>query len=63
MPTSAPEEQVRREQCAYPASCPSWGAGLTEELHSTAYVQERKKFLNVWPEGTGGRAGRKEGYL
>lgn len=60
---AAPEKQVRREQCAYPGSCPQLGCGFDRRATLNSLSQERKKFLNVWPEGTGGRAGRKEGYL
>lgn len=64
MSKAAPEDQVRRERHAYPASCPQLGLGLKRRVKlNSLHLREKKKFLNMWPEGTGGRAERKEGYL
>lgn len=63
-----PEEQVLREYCVCSAHCPQqgWGSERRAKLNSLCLrkrKKKKKKFFNVWPEGMGGRAERKEGYL
>lgn len=61
-----PEEQVLREYCVCSAHCPQqgWGSERRAKLNSLCLrKRKKKKFFNVWPEGMGGRAERKEGYL